>query len=112
LKVLVSPATAGATDVTKLHNKARWHRVARLQLLHEPLCRMCLADGRVEPATVADHIEPHHGDVNKFWLGKLQSLCRHCHESRKKFIERRGYDKAIGIDGWPSDPRHPVYRWR
>jgi len=69
-----------------------------------------LADGKVEPATVADHIEPHHGNANAFWLGKLQSLCRHWHESRKKFVERRGYDKAIGLDGWPIDPRHPVYR--
>jgi hypothetical protein len=21
------------------------------------------------PATICDHVEPHHGDVNKFWLG-------------------------------------------
>jgi hypothetical protein len=27
-------------------------------------------------------------------------------------IETRGYDCAIGIDGWPLDPRHPIYRYR
>jgi hypothetical protein len=70
---------------------------------------MCAAEGRAVPATVADHVEPHKSDVNKFWLGKSQSLCTHCHESRKKFIERRGFDKAISADGYPIDPRHPVY---
>jgi hypothetical protein len=46
----------------------------------------------------------------EFWRGKLQSLCSHCHESRKKRFEHRGYDNTIGEDGWPIDPRHPVYR--
>jgi hypothetical protein len=41
--------------------------------------------------------------------GALQSLCAHCHSSRKQSIERRGYDTAVGIDGWPIDPRHPCY---
>jgi hypothetical protein len=44
------------------------------------------------------------------WTGALQSLCAHCHESRKKLVERYGYDKTIGLDGLPTDPRHPVYR--
>jgi hypothetical protein len=52
---------------------------------------------------------PHHGDPIKFWNGKLQSLCAHCHESRKKFLELRGYDNTISADGMPIDPRHPVY---
>jgi hypothetical protein len=30
----------------------------------------------VTPATICDHVEPHHGDVNKFWLGPFQSLCK------------------------------------
>ena len=32
----------------------------------------------------SDHVEPHHGDVNKFWLGPFQSLCKGCHESTKR----------------------------
>jgi len=67
----------------RLHDKALWHRRARRQLQHEPLCAMCLSDGRIVAARVADHVEPHHGDSIKFWSGKLQSLCAHCHESRK-----------------------------
>jgi hypothetical protein len=26
-----------------------------------------------------DHGEPHHGDVNKFWLGPFMSLCKRWH---------------------------------
>jgi hypothetical protein len=43
-------------------------------------------------------------------LGELQSLCFACHNSTKKKIEQRGYDPAIGADGLPLDPKHPVYQ--
>jgi hypothetical protein len=92
----------------RLHHSERWKRMARHQLRVQPLCEWCLREGRVTAARVCDHVEPHHGDVNKFWLGKLQSLCRNCHESRKKFRELNGYDRDVGADGLPLDPRHPV----
>ena len=57
----------------------------------------------------SDHVEPHHGDVNKFWLGPFQSLCKECHDSTKKFVEKHGFRLDIGLNGWPLDPRHPVY---
>jgi hypothetical protein len=69
---------------------------------------MCLADGKLTPATIADHVEPHRGDANLFWRGALQSLCDHCHESRKKIEETRGYRLDVGLDGWPLDPNHPA----
>jgi HNH endonuclease len=79
--------------MTKLHNKSQWHRRARRQLQKAPLCAMCLAEGKIVAAKIADHIVPHHGDAVEFWRGKLQSLCAHCHESRKKFQEQRGFDQ-------------------
>ena len=94
----------------RLHGRGRWKKRSTHQLRVEPLCRICLANGQVVPAVVADHIEPHHGEVNSFWLGKLQSLCKRCHDSRKKFVEHRGYDNAIGFDGYPVDSKHPVYQ--
>jgi 5-methylcytosine-specific restriction protein A len=94
----------------RLHDKAAWHRRARRQLQHEPLCAMCLSEGRIVAARIADHVEPHHNDSIEFWNGKLQSLCAHCHESRKKRLQHRGYDSTIGLDGMPTDPWHPVYR--
>src|SRR5262249_43825920 len=68
---------------------------------------MCLGEGRVVAARIADHVEPHHNDPSKFWTGALQSLCAHCHESRNKFVEHRGFDNAIGADGMPIDPGTP-----
>jgi 5-methylcytosine-specific restriction enzyme A len=87
----------------------RWRKRARHQLQIEPLCRMCASEGRITAASVVDHIIPHRGDINSFWLGELQSLCTFHHNSTKKIIEQRGYDPAIGADGWPLDPRHPCY---
>jgi hypothetical protein len=68
-----------------------------------------LAAGGVTPATVADHVVPHGGDWNKFLLGELQSLCASCHSVGKQFEEIHGYNPDIGLDGFPLDPRHPVY---
>jgi|SRR5262245_22407811 len=90
---------------------SRWRKQRRYQLQKEPLCRMCAAEGRIVAAEVVDHIKHHEGDWNEFWLGELQSLCRNCHESRKRTIESRGYDTTIGADGMPTDPRHPIYRY-
>jgi 5-methylcytosine-specific restriction protein A len=58
---------------------------------------------------VCDHVAPHKGDWNAFWLSPLQSLCKHCHDSRKRTVEIRGYATDIGEDGWPTDPKHPAY---
>jgi hypothetical protein len=76
------------------------------------MCRLCASNGRATAASIADHIEEHHGDWNKFWLGELQSLCVNCHNSRKRLMTERGYDPTIGDDGWPTDPQHPVYQQR
>jgi len=37
---------------------------------------------------------------------KLWSLGRSAH-----LEERRGYRSDIGINGWPTDPRHPANRY-
>jgi hypothetical protein len=96
-----------------LYNSAHWKRRRALQLKMHPLCKFCLEGrGKVVPAEVADHVEPHGGDPNKFFLGELQSLCKSCHDSRKRFMEINGYAPDIGLDGWPIDPLHPANRVR
>jgi len=93
------------------YGTAVWQRLRKHQLDTHPLCKMCLErDGSPVPATIADHVESHGGDWNKFRLGRLQSLCKSCHDSAKKLVEARGYDTAIGADGYPTDPRHPWFR--
>jgi 5-methylcytosine-specific restriction enzyme A len=75
--------------VRKLKKTARWQALRAHQLRAEPLCRMCLADGRPVAATICDHIEPHGGDLYKFWHGPFQSLCKP-HHDREKQREERG----------------------
>jgi 5-methylcytosine-specific restriction enzyme A len=101
-------ATRGRpTALNHLYSSAKWRRIRKLQLLHSPLCVLCLKRGINTPASICDHVTPYAGDVNKFWLGPFQSLCEQCHNSAKKFEENRGYLPDIGLDGYPTDPRHP-----
>ena len=88
----------------------RWKMRAQLQRRQHPLCKFCLDKNLVVSAVIADHVEPHRGDWNLFWLGRLQSLCKRCHESGKKYAEARGFRSDIGEDGWPIDRDHPTYR--
>jgi len=69
------------------------------------------AAGRIVPATCVDHIEPHRGRLHQIQIGPTPKPCASCHNSTKKIIEQRGYDPAIGADGMPLDPRHPIYRY-
>jgi hypothetical protein len=86
----------------------RWRRLRAQQLLRFPLCAFCLARGITTPATIADHIKPHSGNWNDFLLGKLQSLCKPCHDITKRCLDLHGYTADIDSDGWPTDPRHPA----
>ena len=87
-----------------------WRRRREAHLRIEPLCRFCLQSGLVVPAEIADHIEHHRGDWNKFLTSELQSLCKRCHNSTKHRLEVRGYNVDVGEDGYPIDPRHPRYQ--
>ncbi len=81
----------------------RWQK-ARTTFLSRPenvLCRMCKEAGRVEVATVVDHVTPHRGDQALFWdQANWQPLCKRCHDGRKQSIERGGRGaRAVGLDG-------------
>ena len=82
-----------------------WKRRRLAQLRKAPFCAMCgwWAD-------TVDHVKPHRGDLEEFQKGGLQSLCRVCHESKKKTEENRGFVPGVGEDGWPTDPKHPFVR--
>jgi hypothetical protein len=90
------------------YSSARWKRIRAQQLRAEPWCAMHKLNGKEVPATVADHIERHCGDPVAFWTGRLQSLCRDCHQRHKRFYEQRGYTRDVGVDGYPLDPNHPA----
>lgn len=88
---------------------AAWKRKARAQLDAEPFCQRCeaLSPPRTREADIADHIEPHREDYDRFWFGALQSLCTPCHSGPKQSEEVRGYARGVADDGWPADPKHP-----
>lgn len=96
---------------SNLYKLAVWiKRLRPAQLAKEPLCRFCARRGITTPATVVDHIDPHRGDREKFLdPANLQSLCKPCHDGEKQGDEVRGYSKACGVDGWPLDPKHPMW---
>jgi hypothetical protein len=60
-------------------------------------------------AQLVHHVEPHDGDPIKFWYGKLESLCRPCHE---KEHGRANDNPWIGEDGLPLPPKQQAERER
>ena|GEM_PF-288052 len=101
------------SDYHHLYNTAAWKRARAAQLSEHPLCRMHLELGRTVPATVADHIRPHKGDVELFFgRGNLQSLCKTCHDSHKQAQEHNadGVLRGAGLTGRPLDLAHPWHR--
>jgi 5-methylcytosine-specific restriction endonuclease McrA len=93
-----------------LYKTKRWQRLRDNQLRRVPLCEMCMRRGVLEVAMVVDHVVKHRGDRNMFFLGKLQSLCKRCHDGEKQHVDINGFSNRIGADGWPIDPNHPVHR--
>lgn len=68
----------------------RWQQYRLRFLAEHPLCVMCKQAGRVEAATVVDHIEPHKGDDALFWdTDNHQALCKRCHDGAKQREEAR-----------------------
>jgi hypothetical protein len=73
-----------ALATRRLYSTQRWRKLAKAELAAERLCCMCLREGVVTIATIRDHVEPHRGDVDKFWNGPRQSLCKPHHDSAKQ----------------------------
>lgn len=85
----------------------KWQQARKAFLRSHPLCVYCERDGRLTAASVVDHIEPHRGDMVKFWdSGNWQSLCHHCHDSVKQRLERSGIAVGCDMHGVPTDAGH------
>lgn len=81
----------------------RWQKLRAHHLAQHPLCALHLTRGEVVAASVVDHVTPHRGDVRLFWNGKLQSLCKRCHDSDKQAEERQPEGPPmVGEDGYPT----------
>src|SRR5262245_60724057 len=71
--------------------------------------RNVLERGHINAAAIADHIEPHKGNQQNSSSASFGRFVSYTTRVAKKREEARGYSTAIGADGWPVDPRHPVY---
>lgn len=63
-----------------------WLYARREQLKRKPFCEECLKAGKIQKATMVDHIIPIKQGGDKFAPANLQSLCWGCH-SRKSVEE-------------------------
>jgi 5-methylcytosine-specific restriction endonuclease McrA len=96
--------------MARLYDKNHWRKVRRAYRREHPLCERCLALGKKEPAVAVHHVIPHRNDITKFRLSPLQSLCAGCHDGVMQQIEKSGFSKEIGLDGYPVDPNHPFWK--
>jgi 5-methylcytosine-specific restriction protein A len=80
----------------------RWQEIRERILAVEPLCRSCAARGKVEPATVIDHIVPISKGGSPDASTNLRPLCNECHRdvTAAQFGQRQKH--KVGIDGWPE----------
>lgn len=87
---------------TKRVAGTRWLKLRRRILTDEPLCRLCLAVGRVTAATEIDHIHALHLGGAEFDPANCRPLCRDCHLDVTR--DQRGLRPKvrISIDGWPE----------
>lgn len=77
----------------------RWSKARDTFLRSRPLCIGCLAEGRTEAASVVDHVDPHHGDPDKFWdTAMWQPCCKWHHDSVKQRLELMYAAGRIGIN--------------
>jgi 5-methylcytosine-specific restriction protein A len=96
------------TSSAKRGYNSRWQKARLTFLARNPLCKYCDKAGRVEAATVVDHIIPHKGDSKLFWdVENWQQLCAPCHNSIKQSEENKGYATGFDEEGFPIDEKHP-----
>jgi 5-methylcytosine-specific restriction endonuclease McrA len=93
-----------------LYQTKRWRMIRKEHIMREPLCVMCGQMGRIEAATVVDHITPHKGNEEMFYAGPFQSLCATHHNSTKARIENSGVQIGGDVNGQPIDNDSHWYR--
>lgn len=68
----------------KFYHTARWQRARNLFISRNPLCCMCLAEGRITQATLVDHIIEIQDGGALTNPSNLQSLCAYHHALKTK----------------------------
>jgi 5-methylcytosine-specific restriction endonuclease McrA len=91
------------TETRRLHKTKRWQDLRWSVLVRDQFtCQICR---RLEGDTsklVCDHVEPHRGNVEKFWAGPFQTLCKPCHDGVKQKEEIAA--RMAGLDVYGGKP--------
>ena len=101
---------ANASPYHHLYNTTRWRKRRAEHLQYNPLCVMCIEEGKTRLGSIADHKTPHRGDLDLFFEGELQTLCPSHHSSVKQSMESGKTRRGSHADGSPLDPNHPWYQ--
>ena len=73
-------------------------------LAANPLCKHCMAKGRVTAAQQVDHVIPLHKGGADCFDTNGQGLCVECHKA--KTAQDMGHKRvSVGVDGWPMRGR-------
>jgi 5-methylcytosine-specific restriction enzyme A len=112
--IALSDRSKNAKEYRKLYRTKRW-RELRLRVFIRDNYK-CQKTGAIlyqqhpKPfSPVADHIKPHKGNLERFYnIDNIQTVSKQYHDSAKQSLERIGYSKEVGVDGWPVDGNHPA----
>jgi 5-methylcytosine-specific restriction protein A len=100
------PAWKNTASETGRRRTGRWLQRQREELFrHSPLCAACEAAGRVELATIRDHIVPL-AEGGSDTPENTQGLCRACSDAKSEAERQRGYERHPGRqrDGTSRQP--------
>ena len=92
---------------TKFYDTPAWKKLRRLRLMREPLCRHCMARGRVVAATQVDHVKPISQGGPPMDIDNTQSLCISCHSIKTSSDKTGKLIKGCDDNGMPFDVNHP-----
>lgn len=71
------------------YDTPQWRATRKMVLEEEPLCRMCMKEGKITAAQMVDHIKPRSKGGADFERSNLQPLCNKCHAKKTAKGERR-----------------------
>ena len=93
------------SETRRLYKTKRWRELRWSVLVRDfftckmPDCGRVVAD---TSQLICDHVEPHRGDIEKFWAGPFQTLCADCHNNVKQKEEIAA--RAAGLDVYGGKP--------
>ena len=97
--LIKQPAQPRHGTDTVFYNSAAWRRLSAAVRIDEPLCPVCIVNGKHSPTKVADHIIPIKFGGSRFSLYNLLALCSECHNYKSGREQRQPLLPYVGAFG-------------